>query len=180
MVDFGGTCIGKAANSGTLTVGIRLSPTTPLEVIQQIRALVVDSPPNTETPIDQPAVMDGILRIKAAGSAITSGHVQPRFVRLIPVDATTSKGSSWVKLIVDAVSIPYYVVWTGVGILTFLGLIQPHIQEIKEAVTGLTVPFEQLIERVTKTLDEEQPQPTPKNEHQEKSGSPSVITSKGD
>ena len=81
---------------------------------------MVDSPPNTETPIDEP-IVDGMLRIKAAGRFITSGHVKPTLVTLIPVDTTKSKASSWVKLIVDAVSIPYYVVWTGVGILTFLG-----------------------------------------------------------
>jgi hypothetical protein len=176
MVDFAGSCIAKAANSGTLTVGIRLSPTTPEEIIQQIRALVVDSASDKEIPIDQQAAVDGIVRIKAAARSTSSASVN--LVKLIPVDAATSKDSSWLRLI-DIASISY-VVTIVVGTVQLLIWLQPHIEEIREAVTGLTVPFEQLVERVTKSLSEEQPQPTPKNEPPEKSGNPPAISSQGD
>jgi hypothetical protein len=171
MVEFGGSAILKAANSGTLTVEIRLSPDAPL---QELLAST-----NAGAHVVQSAD-SATVRIQARGSIISSGHVQPGLVKLIPVESKTGNESSWLKLIVDAVSIPYYVVWTGVGILTFLGLLQPHIKDIKEAVTGFNVSFEQLVERVTKTLNAEQPQPTPKNEQPEKSGDPSAIPSEGD
>jgi hypothetical protein len=168
MADLEGSCIIKAANSGTLTVEIHLSPDAPRLVIQELKALVVDSPAESAT-----------QGTPARGSFTVTGEAHPRLVKLIPVGGETGNESSWLKLIVDAVSIPYYVVWTGVGVLTFLGLLQPHIKDIKEAVTGFNVSFEQLVERV-KALEEEQPQPTPKNEHPEKSGDPSAISSEGD
>jgi hypothetical protein len=165
---------------------IRLSPDTPQETIQRILALVV-APEKKEGRIHNATVAintgisvttaPDVYRPMVAASSYSSANVQPTYVKLIPVDEPrTANESSWLKLIVDAVSIPYYVVWTGVGILTFLALLQPHIQDIEEAVTGFAVHFEQLMERVTKTLDKEQRQPTPKNDP-EKSGPPSAISS---
>lgn len=76
------------------------------------------------------------VRIEAGASLTPSPTVQASSssladiqVRLVPgVESKTSKEPSWLKLIVDAVSIPYYVVWTGVGILTFIALLEPHIK----------------------------------------------------
>jgi hypothetical protein len=127
-------------------------------------------------PIEAGASLTPSPTVQASSSSLADIQV-----RLVPgVESKTSKEPSWLKLIVDAVSIPYYVVWTGVGILTFIALLEPHIQDIKETVTGLTVPFEQLMERAAKTSDEEHSQPTPKIEHHEKSGNPTAISSEGD
>jgi hypothetical protein len=189
MVEFGGAAHPKFAGSGTLTViDIHLSQDTPLEIIQQILALV-SAPQEGKGRILNATVAIGagitvnpapeVYRPNPRAGSSSLASVLPT-LKLIPVDGAARKDSSWLRLILDAVSIPYYVVWTGVGILTFIGLIQPHIQEIKEAATGLTVPFTQLMERVTNTQHEEHAQPTPKSEHHEKSGSPPAISSDGD
>ena len=80
MVEFGGTAILRAANSGTLSViEIHLSQDTPQEVIQELKSLVVGPPP---TQGGAKAVQSGddspILRVQARGGIITSGNVQPR------------------------------------------------------------------------------------------------------
>jgi hypothetical protein len=140
---------------------------------------VVNSSEEQEIPRGQPGIVDGIYRPMPAASSSSSANVLPTLIKLIPVESTTSKESSWLKLRIDLASI-YYVVWIGVGIVQLLVWLQPHIQDIKEAVTDLTVPFEQLMERVANTPDKEHPQPTPKNEHHEKSGNPPMILSEGD
>ena len=127
------------------------------------------------------------VRIEAAASLTPSPTVQASSfsladikVRLVPeAEFRTSKEPSWLKLRISTASI-YHVVWIGVGIVQLLIWLQPHIQDIREEVSGFTVSFERLVERVTKTPKEAQPQPTPKNEHPEKSTDPSAISSEGD
>jgi hypothetical protein len=165
---------------------IRLSPDTPQEVIEQILDLVV---PKTEGRIHNAALAinagisvtasPDVYRPMVEASSYSSAEVQPKYVKLIPVDEPrTANESSWLKLRINTASI-YHVIWIGVGIVQLLIWLQPHIQDIEEAVTGFAVHFEQLMERVTKTLDKEQPQPTPKNDA-EKSANPSAISSEGD
>jgi hypothetical protein len=168
MVDLEGSCIGKAANSGTLSViEIRLSPTAPQEVIQQILALVVD--PSTKT--------SAAVRVEAKGTITVTGEVHPRYgqVQLVPFDAKAKlifAGSMALLLWLSTVS--YNVTGTADNILKFLEDYRNYLETKKD---GSVVPIDQAKETIKNA---ERSKPTPKNEHHEKSGSPSVITSKGD
>jgi hypothetical protein len=165
MVEFGGSCIGKAANSGTLTVEIHLSPTTPQVVIQQILALVVDSP--TET--------SAAVHIKAKGAITVTGEVHPRYVQvqLVPFDAKAKlilTGS--IALFLSTVA--YNVSGTALNILEFL----EHYREYFETrINGSVVPIDQAKETIKNA---ERSQPTANNEQSEKSGNPPAISSQGD
>lgn len=178
MVDLGGTARAKFAGSGTLSVvEIHLSQDTPQEVIQQILALVVDSSEEQETPTDQPAVVDGVLRIKGvAASSFSSADVQPSSVRLIPVESKTGKASLMASLavILCLSTITFNVTGTADNILQFLEHYRTYFHT---KVDGLVVPIDQAKQTIQNA---EHPQPTPKNEHPEKSGNPSAILSEGD
>jgi|SRR5271165_314112 len=169
MVDFGGSCITKAANSGTLTVEIHLSPTTPQQVIQELKALVVDSPAESAT-----------VRIQARGSITVTGQVHPRLapdipITLIPDEGKTGKPSLMATLAVLLClsTIAYNVTGTADNILQFLEHYRSYFQT---KVNGSVVPIDQAKE----TIKNAEPQPTPKKEHLEKSGDPSAISSEGD
>jgi hypothetical protein len=139
-----------------------LSPTTPKEIIERIRALVVGPQGEGSATV---AINTG-MSMDVSAESLSSADVQ---LRLIPPDESkTSKEFSWLQLRVDVETI-YYVVQIVAGVVTILNVLQPHIQDIRELDTDLIVPFEQLVERVIKTLDEEQHQPPPKNEHQQQS-----------
>lgn len=166
MANLEGSCIGLAANSGTLTVEIHLSPDAPQEVIQRIQALVVDSPSDQEIPRDQPGVVDGKYRPKPAASSYSSVNAVPQRLKLIPVEGKTGKPSLMATLAVLLIvcQITYYVSGTADHTIEFIELYQRYIQETK--VNGSVVPIDQ-VKKTIKT--EEHPQTTP-----------SAISSEGD
>ena len=175
MVDLGGSCIIKAVNSGTLTVEIRLSPDAPQEIIQELLALVVAPSTNAGATVVQPAE-SGKVRIQLRAGAISSGEVQARLVKLIPAEGKTGKLSIMATLAVLLClsTILYNVTGTAENILQFLEHYRSYFQT---KVNGSVVPIDQAKETIKNA---EQPQPTPRNEHPEKSTDPSAISSDGD
>jgi hypothetical protein len=177
MVDFGGTARPKFAGSGTLTViEIHLSQDAPQETIQELKALVVGPPGNGGAHVVQP-IEGATLRIQVRGVAITSGDIRPRLlVRLTPVDATTSKPSliASLALLLVVFQITYYVSGTADHVIQFLDHYRDYFQT---KIDGFVVPIDQAKETIKNA---ERSQPTQKNEHHEKSGNPSAISSEGD
>jgi hypothetical protein len=158
MVDLEGTCIVKASNSGMLIViEIYLSPTTPPQEIEKIKGFV-------------------------AASSHSSANVQPTtLVKLTPVDPKTDKPSLLASLGVTLgvwvliAELAFYVSGTAKHLIEFIELYQQHIQETQ--MNGSAVPIDQAKQAIKNA---ELSQPTPKNEHHEKSGNPPAISSEGD
>lgn len=136
MVDLEGSCTAQPANSGTLlTVEIYLSPTTPQQVIQEIKARVVDSPTNAETPLDQPGVVDGIYRPMPAASSHSSANVHPHFqldpsivlktVPSIELKAGKSSLGFGVRTFLIAAGCIYQVTCAAVYTVPLIGQLQP-------------------------------------------------------
>jgi hypothetical protein len=167
MADLQGSCIIKSANSGTLTVEIHLSPTTPQVVIQQILALVV-APQEREGRIHNATVA-----INAGITVKASPDIQ---VKLIPVEGKTGKWSlpSGLRVLLFVVELAFYVSGTADQTIQFLDHYRSYFQT---KVNGSVVPIDQAKETIKNA---EQPQPTPKNEQPEKSGNPSATSSEGD
>jgi hypothetical protein len=131
-----------------ITIEIHLSLATPQQVIQEIKAFVVDSPAIAETHAAPPKASSGILRVQVRGSAIFSGYVRPRLVRLIPVGDKTDKPSlvTSFAVLLYVVQLAYYVSGTADGTadytIQFLEQYQRYFRETK--IDGLVVPFDQV------------------------------------
>lgn len=175
MVNLGGPGTIKAANSGTLTVEIRLSPDTPQEVIQQILALVV-APEKTEGRIigAKVGIEAGVSVVaspeivKAGASSSSSANFQ---VRLVPAEGKTGKPSLMATLAVLLIisQITYHVSGTADHTIQFL---EHYRSYFRTKIDGFVVPMDKVKQTIKNA--------TPKNEHPEKSVNPSAILSEGD
>jgi hypothetical protein len=173
MVDLEGFCVGEAANSGTLTVEIHLSPTTPQIVIQQILALVV-------APESEGRIIEAKVGIEAGTSVKASPEVQASSfssadikIRLLPVEGKKSKASLMTTLAVLLIvsQITYHVSGTADHTLQFLEHYRSYFQT---KINGSVVPIDQAKETIKNA------EPTPKNEQSEKSGNLPAFSSEGD
>ena len=175
MVNLEGSCIIKAANSGTLE--IHLSPTTPQVVIQQILALVV-APQEREGRIHNATVaINTGITVKASADVQASSFSSADFqVRLIPVEGKTGKPSlmSTLAVLLLVAELAFYVSGTADHTIQFLEHYRSYFQT---KINGSVVPIDQAKETIKNA---ERAQTTPQNEHPEKSTNPSAISSEGD
>jgi hypothetical protein len=162
--------IGKKATlnpMSDITVEIHLSPDAPQEAIQQILALVVDSPTATSAAV----------RVEGKGTITVTGEIHPRYVQvqLVPFDAKAKfLVTGPIALLLVFAQIAYYVAGTADHTVQFLEHYRSYFQT---KINGSVVPIDQAKETIKNA---EHPQLTPKNEHHEKSGDPPAISSEGD
>jgi hypothetical protein len=152
-------------------IEIRLSPTTPGDVIQRIRARAVDPTSGVGTP----AVHQGTVELTGTASARFLAEVHLSLIP--PAQPKTGKESLefTLKLAVAVAGIAYYVSGTPHHIVEFLEDLKPYIQETRTVEGNRIVPLDQVITNLKK------PSPlTPKNGHHEQSPDSTKSLSRGD